>query len=205
MLALTDLVGELATRSNDFRTWWGGHTVQIHSTGTNDIHHPVVGDMTIGYEVLSLASTPGISLVTYLAEPATPAADALNLLRSWIAEQPSTRPEIQVDLDDIIWLGSTGGTTGKPKGVMNTHRTVQTAMAHMLLNAPYSADEKPVNLAAAPIEQLSLVRLSASAASVRCSLRPLYSNSGWPTSSSSWRICRLTAGWVSDISSAARL
>jgi len=72
-------------------------------------------------------------------------------LCSWIAEQPSTRPEIQVDLDDMIWLGSTGGTTGKPKGVMNTHRTVQTAMAHMLLNAPYSADEKPVNLAAAPM------------------------------------------------------
>jgi hypothetical protein len=70
--ALMALVGELATRSPQFRTWWGGHTVRIHSTGTKNIHHPVVGDMTIGYEVLVLASTPGLSLMTYLTEPATP-------------------------------------------------------------------------------------------------------------------------------------
>jgi hypothetical protein len=49
---------------------------------TKHIHHPIVGDMTIGYEVLALASTPGLSLMTYLAEPATPSADAMNLLRS---------------------------------------------------------------------------------------------------------------------------
>ncbi|MET4591692.1 hypothetical protein ABIA70_003316 [Arthrobacter sp. 754] len=84
------LVGELATRSNEFRTWWGGHTVRTHSTGTKNIHHPIVGDMTIGYEVLALASTPGLSLMTYLPEPATPSADAMNLLRSWTANEAHT-------------------------------------------------------------------------------------------------------------------
>jgi len=72
--ALMALVGELATRSTEFRTWWGGHTVRTHSTGTKKIHHPVVGDMTLGYEMLNLASTPGLSLMTYLTEPATPSA-----------------------------------------------------------------------------------------------------------------------------------
>lgn len=88
--ALMALVGELATRSNEFRTWWGGHTVRTHSTGTKNIHHPIVGDMTIGYEVLALASTPGLSLMTYLPEPATPSADAMNLLRSWTANEAHT-------------------------------------------------------------------------------------------------------------------
>jgi hypothetical protein len=88
--ALMALVGELATRSNEFRTWWGGHTVRTHSTGTKKIHHPVVGDMTIGYEALAITSTPGLVLMTYLAEPATPSADAMNLLRSWTAQPVST-------------------------------------------------------------------------------------------------------------------
>lgn len=83
--ALMALVGELATRSTDFRTWWGGHTVRIHSTGTKRIHHPIVGDLTIGYEVLTVASAPGIGLTAYLTEPATPSADAMNLLRNWAA------------------------------------------------------------------------------------------------------------------------
>ncbi|MEG9250026.1 helix-turn-helix transcriptional regulator [Arthrobacter sp. Soc17.1.1.1] len=88
--ALMALVGELATRSNEFRTWWGGHTVRTHSTGTKRINHPIVGDMTLGYETLAITSTPGLVLMTYLTEPATPSADALNLLRSWTANETLT-------------------------------------------------------------------------------------------------------------------
>lgn len=84
--ALMAMVGELATLSIEFRTWWGGHTVRTHFSGTKSIHHPVVGDMTLGFEVLALPSTPGLSLITYITEPATPSADAMNLLRSWAAE-----------------------------------------------------------------------------------------------------------------------
>jgi hypothetical protein len=88
--ALTALVGELATRSNEFRTWWGGHAVRTHSAGTKRIHHPVVGDMTLGCEALAITSTPGLVLMTYLASPATPSADAMNLLRSWTANEART-------------------------------------------------------------------------------------------------------------------
>lgn len=46
--------------------------------------------MTLGYEALDITSTPGLVLMTYLAEPATPSADAMNLLRSWSAQPLNT-------------------------------------------------------------------------------------------------------------------
>jgi hypothetical protein len=83
--ALMALVGELATHSPEFRTWWAGHTVKVHTTGTKAIRHPVVGELTVAYETLTLGSNPDIRIATYLADPGTPSADALDLLRSWVA------------------------------------------------------------------------------------------------------------------------
>jgi transcriptional regulator with XRE-family HTH domain len=88
--ALTALVGELATHSPEFRTWWAGHTVKTHTAGTKRIHHPVVGDLTVAYETLALASAPDIRLVTYLTDRGTPSADAIDLLRSWAATTSSS-------------------------------------------------------------------------------------------------------------------
>ncbi len=48
--------------------------------------HPIVGEMTLNYETLTLPSSSGIVIATYLAEPGTPSADALDLLRSWTAQ-----------------------------------------------------------------------------------------------------------------------
>jgi hypothetical protein len=87
------LVGELATRSENFRAWWGGHTVKTHTSGSKRINHPVVGELTIGYETLALPSSPGISIGAYLPAAATPSADALDMLRSWIAE-PNATPSV---------------------------------------------------------------------------------------------------------------
>ncbi len=78
------------------------------------------------------------------------APDAPSLER-WCAGQPATRPEVAVDLDDVIALSPTGGTTGMPKGVMNTHRSVQTFFAHFMLACTYRDGATPVNLAAAPM------------------------------------------------------
>ena len=72
-------------------------------------------------------------------------------LESWVADQPVTRPDVPVDLDDVVMLSATGGTTGMPKGVMNTHRSIQTFCAHFMIGCPYGAEERPVNLAAAPM------------------------------------------------------
>ncbi len=85
---LTDLIGELSTRSDEFRIRWAAHNVKFHRTGTKRFHHPLVGDLTLNFEALELAADPGQRLNIYMAEPGSPSHDALNLLASWI-ESPS--------------------------------------------------------------------------------------------------------------------
>jgi acyl-CoA synthetase (AMP-forming)/AMP-acid ligase II len=72
-------------------------------------------------------------------------------LASWVQDQPATPPNVPVDMDDVVMLSATGGTTGMPKGVMNTHRSAQTFCAHFMIGCPYGAGDTPVNLAAAPM------------------------------------------------------
>jgi transcriptional regulator with XRE-family HTH domain len=91
---LTDLIGELSTRSQEFRTRWADHNVRLHQTGTKRFHHPIVGELTLTFEMLELAADPGLHLLTYTAEPDTTSDEGLNLLGSWAAtlEQEQTAP-----------------------------------------------------------------------------------------------------------------
>jgi transcriptional regulator with XRE-family HTH domain len=90
---LSDLVGELSTQSAEFRTRWAAHNVRFHDTGTKELHHPLVGDITLTYNRLELAADPGQMLMIWTAEPGTKSAQALNLLGSWAAtpEQPESQ------------------------------------------------------------------------------------------------------------------
>jgi transcriptional regulator with XRE-family HTH domain len=81
---LTDLIGELSTRSDEFRVRWAAHNVKFHRSGTKRLHHPLVGELTLSFEALELAADPGQRLNIYSAEPGSPSHDALNLLASWI-------------------------------------------------------------------------------------------------------------------------
>ena len=80
---LSDLIGELSTRSDEFRVRWAAHNVRIHTTGVKLIHHPVVGDLDLPFESFPLPADPSQSLLTYTAEPGSPSQDALSLLASW--------------------------------------------------------------------------------------------------------------------------
>ncbi len=82
---LHDLVGELSTRSEDFRRRWSTHNVRLHGAGTKLFHHHVVGDLTLAYESLDMVAEPGLTMTIYAAEPNSPTADALALLASWAA------------------------------------------------------------------------------------------------------------------------
>jgi len=82
---LSDLIGELSTRSQEFRVRWAAHNVRIHTTGIKRIHHPVVGDLELAFESFPLAADPSQGLLTYTAEPGSPSQDALRLLASWAA------------------------------------------------------------------------------------------------------------------------
>ena len=88
---LTDLVGELSTRSEEFRTWWAAHTVKLHRTATKQMHHRVAGDIELTGEALTLPGDPGLTIITYTVEPSSPSAQALNFLSSWAStQQPQT-------------------------------------------------------------------------------------------------------------------
>ncbi|MEU3881757.1 helix-turn-helix transcriptional regulator [Streptomyces californicus] len=87
---LHDLVGELSTRSDEFRTRWGAHNVRHHSTGTKHFHHHAVGGLSLAYEGLDMASAPGLNLTIYTAEPGFPSEEGLRLLATWAATQEAT-------------------------------------------------------------------------------------------------------------------
>ena len=95
--ALTDLVGELSTRSEDFRVRWARHDVRFHRTGTKHLHHPVVGDLTLTYEALEPPGDPGQTIFVYIAEPNSPSQEALDLLASWTATHEAVEPPDVVD------------------------------------------------------------------------------------------------------------
>ena len=82
---LSDLVGELSTQSETFRTRWAAHNVRFHDTGTKRFHHPVVGDLTLTYENLELVGDSGLMMFVYTAEVGSKSEEALNLLASWTA------------------------------------------------------------------------------------------------------------------------
>lgn len=82
---LSDLVGELSTRSDEFRVRWAAHNVRFHRTGTKRIRHPVVGELDLSYETLELSADDGLSMAIFTPEPGSAAQQALDLLASWAA------------------------------------------------------------------------------------------------------------------------
>ena len=81
--ALSDLVGELSTRSETFRTLWAAHDVRYHRTGVKRMHHPVVGALDLTYEALELPADDGLTMLVYTAEAGSRSAEGLGLLASW--------------------------------------------------------------------------------------------------------------------------
>jgi hypothetical protein len=86
---LQELVGELSTRSDEFRRRWTAHDVRIHGGGVKRFHHHVVGDLTLAYETVDLTAEPGLSMTIYAAEPGSSTEQALALLASWAAPRAS--------------------------------------------------------------------------------------------------------------------
>ena len=100
--ALSDLIGELSTRSEDFRARWAAHDVKNHRSGTKTVRHPLVGELTLTFEALELPADPGLALLTYAAEPGTVSAERFEELGRWaatrsklaaVAAEPTGEPE----------------------------------------------------------------------------------------------------------------
>jgi hypothetical protein len=43
--------------------------VRFHRTGTKRLHHPVVGELELSYETLTLDADDGLRLALFTAEP----------------------------------------------------------------------------------------------------------------------------------------
>jgi transcriptional regulator with XRE-family HTH domain len=83
--ALSDLVGELSTRSEEFRGHWATHNVRLHTKGEKRFNHPMVGELELSYNRIELAADPGLMIVAYTAEPGSRSQESLRLLASWTA------------------------------------------------------------------------------------------------------------------------
>ncbi|GAA4555674.1 helix-turn-helix transcriptional regulator [Planotetraspora kaengkrachanensis] len=82
---LSNLIGELSAQSREFSTRWASYNVESHRTGRKHVNHPTVGALELDYETIELSSDPGLTLLTYFAEPGSPSAERLALLASWAA------------------------------------------------------------------------------------------------------------------------
>ena len=89
---LSDLVGELSTRSDAFGIRWAAHDVRLHRTGLKQFRHPVVGELRLSFEVMELPANPGLSLIAFSAEAGSPDDDALKMLASFGATHRSRLP-----------------------------------------------------------------------------------------------------------------
>jgi transcriptional regulator with XRE-family HTH domain len=82
---LSDLVGQLSTQSEVFRTLWATHNVRWHDLGVKAVRHPLIGEVTFTYESMDLVADPGLTMFVYTAEPRSKSEQAFTLLASWTA------------------------------------------------------------------------------------------------------------------------
>jgi len=81
---LSDLVGELAVRSEHFSTRWACHNVRLHRTAVKNLRNPLVGVIELTGDALELPGE-GLTLITYTAEADSHAQAQLEFLASWSA------------------------------------------------------------------------------------------------------------------------
>ncbi|NKY59905.1 helix-turn-helix transcriptional regulator [Nocardia flavorosea] len=83
---LTELVGELSLKSDEFRRLWARHEVRAKTSGVKQFHNEMVGELTLAYESFAVSGAPGQLLIAYHAEPGSLSERSLALLGSLIAD-----------------------------------------------------------------------------------------------------------------------
>ncbi|GHH23012.1 transcriptional regulator [Streptomyces rubradiris] len=88
---LTSLVDELTTRSAEFAAMWADHRVSPCDSAVYEMHHPLVGSLTVRQHSLRPPQDEERHIVLAIAEPGSPSQAALRLLSR--ATVPSVRQE----------------------------------------------------------------------------------------------------------------
>ncbi len=86
---LRELVGELSTVSETFRTRWASHDVRLHHAGHKQFNHPAVGLIDLAYHSMDIApgSARPLTMTVYTAEPGSASDEQMRLLASWAATE----------------------------------------------------------------------------------------------------------------------
>lgn len=107
------------------------------------LYHPDLAPMIDEIRQISGAAAP--RMIAFNPGTSDPDVD------QWTHGQPDTAPMVMHDPEAVVMLSPTGGTTGKPKGVMNTNRNISVMATNHMLALTYGRDGEAVNLAAAPM------------------------------------------------------
>jgi transcriptional regulator with XRE-family HTH domain len=83
--ALVSLIGALSTRSGAFRTRWAANDVRTHKPGVKVFRHPVIGEVALPFENLTIDATGDHVLTVFTPRPGSLEHDAVQLLASWVA------------------------------------------------------------------------------------------------------------------------
>jgi len=86
--SLIALIGELSTKSAEFREAWADQDVLRYRVGPKRYLHPLVGELDFTYETFTMPAYPGLTMLVYNVEPQSATAEALRLLGSWTAPNP---------------------------------------------------------------------------------------------------------------------
>ncbi|MFD9903157.1 helix-turn-helix transcriptional regulator [Streptomyces sp. NPDC059063] len=84
---LDALVRELSEEDPDFRRWWNLHDVQAVTCGRKRIDHPVVGELTLDWQALQIASAPEQAIVVHMAPRGSETWQRFERLAAWQAAQ----------------------------------------------------------------------------------------------------------------------
>jgi transcriptional regulator with XRE-family HTH domain len=96
---LAELIGDLSRRDDDFRRWWADHDVLNNTHGTRLYHHPVVGDLTLDFEIFSPAGDEDQVVTLHTAAPGSPSERGLRQLARRVTEASSPLRQNSATLD----------------------------------------------------------------------------------------------------------
>ncbi|KAA2265680.1 helix-turn-helix domain-containing protein [Solihabitans fulvus] len=78
---LAELIGELTMKSPEFVALWGDHRVAPCDAASYELHHPVVGTVTVTQQTLAVARSPEQALIVCTTPAGSASEEALALLR----------------------------------------------------------------------------------------------------------------------------
>jgi transcriptional regulator with XRE-family HTH domain len=87
-----DLVSELSAIDGDFRRWWADHDVHKAQHGSKRYHHPLAGDLELGFESFAPIGDSDQTLILCTVEPGSSSERGLRLLADLSRDGPQSDP-----------------------------------------------------------------------------------------------------------------